>query len=124
MKTENTRGAEPPVGSHTPTPRPWKVGERGGAQGVPILAGARFGYVVARISGYSTSDDKDEANASLIVRAVNAHDALVVALKTMLVIIDRGGKPYMLDEALTWRESNEKAHAMADNALALAEGKQ
>lgn len=62
------------------TPRPWKVGDRGGAGGVPILAGARFGYVLARISGYSTSDSKDEANAALIVKAVNAHDALVEAL--------------------------------------------
>lgn len=62
------------MSEHTPTP--WKVGLRHSAQGVPVLAGRGYGYVVTRIYGHSTSDAKDEANAAFIVEAVNNYDAL------------------------------------------------
>lgn len=60
------------------------------------------------------------ADADLIVRAVNAHDALVEALEAMLTVADRGDSPRKLDEALTWRQNDERAFTLARAALAKA----
>lgn len=48
--------------------------------------------------------------------AINAD--LVAALRAMLVMMDRGPKPEKLDEALSWRQCDERARAMAVAALA------
>ena len=50
-------------------------------------------------------------------------DRLVEALRAVLVMADRGPQPMKLDEALTWRENDRKAHALARAALAEMERK-
>ena len=45
-------------------------------------------------------------------------DELVRALRAMVCMSDRGPQPKKLDAALTWRENDDKARAMADAALA------
>ena len=40
------------------------------------------------------------------------------ALQAMVTMSDRGPKPQKLDEALTWRQNDERARALADAALA------
>lgn len=64
-----------PGKAHTP---PWKVG-RGPAGEVEILGGMRMN--ASPILASMEHDDR-EANAALIVRAVNNHDALIAALET------------------------------------------
>ena len=61
------------------TPRPWRISEQEGF--CAIIAGAKIANceIIAECSG-----DRHEANAELIVCAVNSHDALVAALGEML----------------------------------------
>ena len=54
------------------------------------------------------------------LREVNAD--LLAALEAMLIMSDAGGQPRKLDEALTWRENDEKARAMATAAIRKAKG--
>ena len=58
-------------------------------------------------------------------RALLAHlDAaadLLEALKAMRTMMDRGPQPRKFDEALTWRQNDERAREMADAAIARAE---
>jgi DNA repair exonuclease SbcCD ATPase subunit len=44
-------------------------------------------------------------------------DRLREALKAMIIVMDRGPCPRKLEEALSWRECDEKARALADAAL-------
>lgn len=62
------------------TPIPWAIG----ADGKTIMAGRGFGYVVACISGASTSGRRDKENSRFIVQAANAHDELLAAVKGAL----------------------------------------
>lgn len=45
-------------------------------------------------------------------------DALAEALKAMLVVSDSGPQPTKLDEALSWRDCDDKAREMARAAVA------
>lgn len=58
----------------TPTPRPWRVSESR-----PYLVYDATGRLVADCSGPAP-----EETGALVVRAVNAHDALVAALRKCL----------------------------------------
>ena len=63
------------------TPRPWKIED---STHIVQAVGNAAGVVICDVENYSrfTQDDvRNAANAELIVRAVNAHDDLVVALK-------------------------------------------
>ena len=62
----------------------------------------------------------DPANARLIAVAPE----LLEALKALLTVMDDGPCPRKLEEALTWRDNDEKARAMAVAAIAKAEGRQ
>ena len=62
-----------------PTPTPWAIFKAG--------IGEENGDGIASLW---REGDEREANAALIVRAVNAHDALVKALKTALGVVDQG----------------------------------
>lgn len=64
----------------------------------------------ARVRNWNT---RQNSNTALI-------NELVEALEAMVVVMDRGGQPRKLDEALTWRQNDEKARAMAAAALAKA----
>ena len=44
--------------------------------------------------------------------------ALVKAGRALLVVMDRGDYPRKLDEALTWRQNDEMARRMMEEALA------
>ena len=61
-------------GQHTPTP--WRVDRRAATR---VIAGDD--ETMASTAASSTSRDSWEANATFIVRAVNAHDDLVKALQ-------------------------------------------
>jgi hypothetical protein len=70
------------------TKRPWSRGNRGAMFMAPsherwVVRGPEGEYV-ARINNPVRSTEESEANAELIVRAVNAHDELVAALREVL----------------------------------------
>lgn len=65
--------------SHTPTP--WHTGGTGN-----LIVFAGDGYAVANATVFhgKQEDGESAANAALIVRAVNAHDKLVAAVRAYL----------------------------------------
>ena len=76
------------------TPRPWKITRTEGSLGVG-LDWAITGRWTAIATLFDEDDDPEqEANAALIVRAVNNHDALVEALEALLAAVPE--KPYWL----------------------------
>jgi hypothetical protein len=92
------------------TPGPWEVGG----------AFSNKTYVVAGEGCIARCDDGEEgydhlANARLIAAAPD----LLEALKALLVMC-HSPEPVKLDEALTWRENDERAEAMARAAIAKA----
>ena len=99
------------------TPRPWRVL----ARNRKLRHGRGMGYDVQQDTsdglGEMICDRATEADAALIVRAVNAYDALVTSCRELLEFVpvekpERGGLP-------DWIIAIElKAHA----ALALARG--
>ena len=48
---------------------------------------------------------------------------LLEACKALLTVLDVGGQPRKLEEALTWRQNDEKARRLAIEAIAAAEGR-
>lgn len=46
----------------------------------------------------------------------DVRDALL-ALNAMVIVAQKGPQPRKLDEALSWLECDEKAHAMAERSL-------
>jgi hypothetical protein len=107
--------------STTATPRPWEtsaVADTEGDQWDICAAGA--GDMIADLRGCGTSQQQ-EANAGFIVKAVNAHDALVSALQKQMN--EHGhlfacGRQTPPDAARPCRPACEAARA----ALNLAEG--
>ena len=67
------------------TPTPWEVSDHVGAYDYAI---GNDDYFVAYMQVLPV-DGADKANAALIVRAVNSHDALVAALETFERICTR-----------------------------------
>lgn len=76
------------MNAHTPTP--WTLGDSYGAgKGYAICAGPQ---VLARVVGFGYPTGigrhlQSDANAALIVRAVNAHAALVEAIEAVRAVI-------------------------------------
>lgn len=102
------------------TPRPWKINEncldakeegyiRIGTDKDKWLCETKGTHVGSKVLGEAL------ANASLIVRAVNAHDALVEACKTALDVLEN-------DCTIDGQETERCK--LLQHALALAEGKQ
>jgi len=74
------------------TPRPWKRGKANKALFI-LAAGDRANPTITVAELYSTlSRNEREANAELIVTAVNAHDALVEAMKKARSLLAKGRK--------------------------------
>jgi hypothetical protein len=73
---------------HTPTP--WELVDAGDGEAVYIDAPEHGDWAIAVPQG-----ENAKANAELIVRAVNSHDALVEAL-TELLSVATGGNDYAL----------------------------
>lgn len=91
------------------TPRPWGIDRDGD------IAGPGGGLVACPDFGIGEADAViGRANAELIVRAVNSHDALVGALEAALAIIERDADYALPDSAA--------AHDQAVTALAQARG--
>ena len=70
---------------HTPTP--WKVLQAGDPSGVPRVTSDKGGVAVIcvnRYMGEKGPSAEESANAAFIVRACNAHDELVAALRELL----------------------------------------
>ena len=105
------------------TPRPWSAPEgMGFAGGVPYTGiGSPEGCIAwvlcnsrIPITGKDTSNPW-EANAALIVRAVNAHDGLVDAVKTAIGVVDQGS-PIDIEQAHHLRRQFKAARALAKEA--------
>jgi len=77
---------------HTPTP--WHFTKEVDEMGNPVwditTDPVDDGWIIAHTL---TQSKEDKANASFIVRAVNAHEALVEALEAALNMLDNGTKP-------------------------------
>ena len=103
------------------TPRPWKRGWR-----LREISGD--GRVVATIappSQHPASEARANADAALIVRAVNAHDELVAALRAIMAALDQPVQTSGLEDPGTCRIlRGDAAHAweLARAALARIKG--
>lgn len=71
------------------TPRPWSLGEN--ANGSPLILGANLRGICPVISSHGLNER--QANAELIVRAVNCHDELVEACEFALMQTDERRMP-------------------------------
>lgn len=95
---------------HTPTP--WKVRQA-------YLNGEPCNYTIhtgmTTIAGCSY-DEQGEANASRIVKCVNAHDELVAALRELLSSFDELRKEYPCD---LFNEPDSSGFQNAERATAL-----
>lgn len=121
MSTE-TKGndAERVESEHTPTP--WRVGERE-AGDLVILAGERR---IARMAfDLYVSTFAADANAALIVRAVNAHEALLSALRNLIDGIYSHQRAHKCPgfDCATCTPGGHIAEAEAALALATTEGR-
>lgn len=98
---------------HTPTPWTCQLGDNKFmdkfGQNI-IKSGDEWVALVCDFNRHGRDAERD-ANATLVIRAVNSHAALVVALRTMLAHADDACGSCL-------HESHDKARA----ALALAEG--
>lgn len=94
------------------TKGPWRVAKT--TFGQTVIDAESIGEIVCRIEEWSP--EQDEADARLIAAAPDMFEAL----KALLVVMDSGAQPRKLDEALTWRQNDEKARAMAIAALSKA----
>ena len=95
------------------TPGPWTT-----AGDLILDAG---GEQVGAITGDRTTADQDDANAALIVRAVNCHEDLVAALEAMVDVQSRRKHPLGLpDEGISHDAADAASKARA--ALAKARG--
>ena len=99
---------------HTPTPWTADLGGCITSSGLPIVTG-RNGALLATLA---MNGHKGAANADFIVRAVNAHDELVAALRRMME------QPTMNPLNMTPEQRVElwAAHDQARAALAKAQG--
>jgi len=89
------------------SPLPWSQGMRPFGTAEALAVADHDDTVIAHIYTGSSSTGSGKANAALIVRAVNSHEALISALKR----ISNGNDVARMAE---W----------ANDALALAEGKE
>ncbi len=99
-------------------PTPWSidmdsVGE-GWTESISI-EDAEGNCVAHLTSGYQ--DGPSWSNANLIAAAPD----LLEALQAVMVMWDVQ-QPRKLDDALTWRQNDERAHALAESAIAKAIG--
>jgi hypothetical protein len=106
---------------HTPTP--WRAGSYSSIVGVPIMAQPdpkQNTIIVAgtRSAAATTPDGfraEVEANAAFIVRAVNAHDDLVKALRELIESMPAEGQAVPRANTL-WRGMMTRARAALSKA--------
>ena len=98
------------------TPRPWHP-YYAGPQDTHILAGGGPIAKLLPVKG-DQSQSQQEANAELIVRAVNAFEPLTEALAEVMGWISNWDPNFIYDDE--WSETRQKAEA----ALAKARGEQ
>jgi hypothetical protein len=106
---------------HTPTP--W-YREDIVSEGGPTLRKIEIGTVHHTVAVLSFLRDHDaeevKANAEFIVRAVNAHDELVAALKLAERLLSANVPEYLRP---TWNANADRHRELIRAALAKAEGK-
>ncbi len=107
-----------------PTPRPWRIYAYDRWQPVETypknIIESPTGESIAEIEGGwpQCTLAENEANAELIVRAVNSHDALVHACKTVKAYLDRLEDDGGYYDPLT--EARKRYHAPLQEALIAA----
>ena len=83
------------------TPIPWSISKRGVAC---ICANTPNSNIIVNCGGWGNNTHEiipeQEANAALIVKAVNSHDALVAALKRVLSIGPMGCYCGLVDSSI------------------------
>lgn len=106
------------MSAHTPGPWSWSgaFSARDGSSTESLLGAG--GYGVLSCDGLGNSPR--EADARLIAAAPE----LLAALIAMRTMMDCGAQPRKLDEAITWRENDELARRLCDEAIAKATGSQ
>jgi hypothetical protein len=117
--TLQTATSEDSMSAHTPTPWRYETEHTYGhatVYGKGRKSGQHKQHVAQVWSGGERSMRVAEANAAIIVRAVNAHDELVAALSALLDYC-AGNVPYFGDKGDASREAFDRACA----ALAKAE---
>lgn len=98
------------------TPGPWRVENLGPHWNNPDITNFAICWSV---DGERVVDHVyEEADANLIAAAPELLEALV-AMRTMM---DAGAQPRKLDEALSWRENDNLARRLCDEAIAKATG--
>ena len=108
------------------TARPWRVGVDGdvfaGGHVVALIADADGDQMeAANVLSTNISKAEARANAALIVRAVNAHDKLVVALRAIMAALDQPVQTSGLEDPGTCRIlRGDAAHAWKLARAALA----
>lgn len=103
------------------TPGPYDRREREGENGVEYYVASGPFILADNIHG--TLAKKGETNATerkATAQLFASAPAMYEALRAMVIVMDRGPQPRKLEEALTWRQCDETARAMADAAIALA----
>lgn len=107
------------------TPGPWKEIPQNGAG--PMIAhefetGKQMNPVGLRLICHvlqrGNSLEQDRANARLLAAAPDLLEALVA----LLTMSDRGPQPRKLDEALSWRDNDDRARALTLAAIEKATG--
>ena len=76
--------------THTPTPTPWRVAKKRPLTICEDVKGSAFVIAECATAISTISPTQAAANASLIVRAVNHHAALVEALERLIADYDSG----------------------------------
>lgn len=102
--------------AHTPTP--WEVDEsgiqvdaaNGSATSIAFCAGTRPGKNWSG-TDYATKRHQ-QANAAFIVRACNAHEQLVAALRGLIKLVDENG--LCMDECATYEAAIDALAAAED----------
>lgn len=107
-----------PVVAHSPLP--WRKAFSENQQWLVVNGLGDDGDVIARIPRFK--DFIDQADAEFIVRACNAHDELIAALRAIkrrIHFIGMPQEPFRDDDAPDWR----KEIALLEAAIAKADGK-
>lgn len=94
------------------TPRPWRVSKFDGRYSIVAEGAITIAPSLAEI------DTHPQANAALIVKAVNAHDALVAALYTAKAMIRLNARDEAQDDE-AWKRFQENSPGMKEINAAL-----
>lgn len=98
------------------TPLPWRILDNHPKRSCLYIQAEQSELMidqVATLYGPDSTDGMTEANAALIVRAVNSHADLVAALEAIVAEIDGPDRPYSTDSYLPTQFVDQARAALA-----------